>query len=47
LKDEEAIDYRGGFQSFHWARVISSRKGHGGLPREKKVSWVGKKEKRR
>jgi hypothetical protein len=45
LKDEEAIDWRGGFRSFHWVRGISSRKGHGGLLREKKVFWVGKKEK--
>jgi len=43
LKDEEAIDWRGGFRSFHGARGASSKKGHGGLPRERKVSWVGKK----
>jgi hypothetical protein len=29
LKDEEAIDWRGGFWSFHWTRGTSSRKGHG------------------
>jgi hypothetical protein len=45
LKDEEAIDWRGGFRSFHWARGISSRKGHGGLPREREVSWVRERKK--
>ncbi len=45
LKDEEAIDWRGGFRSFHWTRGISSRKGYGGLPRERRVSWVGGREK--
>jgi len=41
LKDEEAIDWRGGFQSFHWTRGTSSRKGHGSLPGEKGVSCIG------
>ncbi len=41
LKDEEAIDWREGFRNFHWARGTSSRKGHGGLPKEKKISYVG------
>jgi ribosomal protein L37E len=45
LKDEEAIDWKGGFRSFHWAKGISSRKGHGGLPREREVSWVGERKK--
>ncbi len=45
MKDEEAIDWRGGFQSFHWARGTSSRKGHGGLPRKREVSWVGERKK--
>jgi hypothetical protein len=31
LKDEEAIDWRGGFRSFHWTRGTSSRNGHGRL----------------
>jgi hypothetical protein len=31
LKDEEAIDWRGGFPSFRWTRGTSSRKGHGRL----------------
>jgi hypothetical protein len=31
LKDEEAIDWREGFQNFHWIRGTSSRKGHGRL----------------
>jgi hypothetical protein len=26
LKDEEAIDWRRGFRSFHWAKGTSSRK---------------------
>jgi hypothetical protein len=30
LKDEEAIDWRGGFPNFHWTRGISSRRGMGG-----------------
>jgi len=45
LKDDEAIDWRGGFRSFHWARGTSSRKGHGGLPRERGVFCVGGKGK--
>jgi len=45
LKDEEAIDWRGGFQSFHWARGTNLRKCHGGLPREREVSWVGERKK--
>jgi len=45
LKDEEAIDSKGGFQNFHWARGRSSRIGHGGLPREREVSWVGERKK--
>ncbi len=45
LKDEEAIDWRGRFRNFHWARGISSREGHGGLPREREVSWVGERKK--
>jgi len=45
LKDEEAIDWRGEFQSFHWARGINSKKGHVGLPRERRVFCVGGKGK--
>jgi len=41
LKDEEAIDWRGGFRSFYWARGTNSKKGHGGLPKERGVSCVG------
>jgi hypothetical protein len=41
LKDEKAIDWRGGFRSFHWARETNSRKGHGGLSKERGVSCVG------
>jgi len=48
LKDEEAIDRRERFRSFHWVRETSSRKGHGGLPRNKRgVSWVGERKKKR
>ncbi len=35
---------RRGFRSFHWARETSSRNGHGGLPRDKEVSWVREKK---
>jgi hypothetical protein len=45
LKDEEAIDWRGGFRSFHWTKGTSSRKGYGGLSKERGVSWVGGREK--
>ncbi len=45
LKDEKTIDWKGGFGSFHWTRETNSRKGHGSLPREKEVSWVGGREK--
>jgi hypothetical protein len=31
LKDEEVIDWRGGFPSFHWTRGTSSGRGHGRL----------------
>ncbi len=45
LKDEEAIDWKEGFQSFHWTRGTSSKKGHGGLSRERGVSYVGERGK--
>jgi hypothetical protein len=45
LKDEKAIDWKGGFRSFHWTRGISSRKGYGGLPKERGVFWVEEREK--
>ncbi len=45
MKDEGAIDWREGFRNFHWTRGTSSRKGHGRLPKEKKISCVGKREK--
>ncbi len=28
-----------------WARGTSSKKGHGGLPREREISWVKKRKK--
>jgi len=36
---------RGGFRSFHWTRETNSKKGHGGLLRERGVSCVGEREK--
>ncbi len=45
LKDEGAIDWREGFRNFHWTRETSSRKGHGGLPKERGVSCVGRRGK--
>jgi hypothetical protein len=45
LKDGGAIDWREGFRNFHWTRGTSSRKGHGGLPKEKGVSCVEKRGK--
>jgi hypothetical protein len=45
LKDEGSIDWSERFQSFHWIRETSSRKGHGGLPKERGVSCVKKKGK--
>jgi hypothetical protein len=41
LKDEEAIDGSRGFRNFHLTRGTSSRKGRGGLPKERGVSYVG------
>ncbi len=35
LKDEEAINWKGGFRNFHWTRGINSRKRYGGLLSEK------------
>jgi hypothetical protein len=35
MKDEEAIDWREGFQYFHVTRGTSSRRGQGGLPRRR------------
>jgi hypothetical protein len=35
----------GGFQSFHWRRGTSLRKGYRGLPRERGIFWVGGREK--
>jgi len=41
LKDEEAIDGKKKIRSFDWTRETSSRKGHGCLPKEKRISCVG------
>jgi len=40
LKDEKVIDWKEGFRSFHWAKGTSSRKGHGGLLRERRIFCV-------
>ncbi len=40
MKDEGAIDWREGFPNFHWTRKASSRRGLGGVPRERGVSYV-------
>jgi hypothetical protein len=47
MKDEEAIDWREGFQYFHWTRGTSSRRGQGGLPRRRSLCgffWRTKEE---
>jgi len=45
LKDEEAIDWRGKFRSFHWTKGPSSRKGYEILLRERGVFGVGERKK--
>jgi hypothetical protein len=45
LKDEGAIDWREGFQNFHWTRETSSRKGHGDLQKKKGIFCVGRRGK--
>jgi hypothetical protein len=45
LKDEGVINWREGFRSFHWTRETSLRKGHGGLPKERGISCVGRRGK--
>jgi hypothetical protein len=37
MKDEEAIDWKEGFQYFHWTRGTSSRRGQRGLPRRRSL----------
>jgi hypothetical protein len=37
MKDKEAIDWREGFQYFHWTRGTSSRRGQRGLPRRRSL----------
>jgi len=41
LKDEEAIDWKGGFRNFHWTKGTSLKRGHEGLLKERGVFWVG------
>jgi hypothetical protein len=43
MKDEEAIDWREGFQDFHWTRRTSSRSGDGRLTKEDLMWFLGKK----
>jgi hypothetical protein len=45
LKDEEAIDWSKGFQSFHWTRGTSSRKVMEAYQRRGYLVYVGKKKK--
>jgi len=40
MKDEEAIDWRERFPTFHWTRRTSSRRGHGGGPRASGILCV-------
>jgi hypothetical protein len=37
MKDEDAIDWRDGFQYFHWTRGISSKRGQGGTLKRRNV----------
>jgi hypothetical protein len=47
MMDEGAIDWREGFQNFHWTRRASSRRGLGGVPRRERniLCFWGKKKK--
>jgi hypothetical protein len=50
LKDEKAIDWRGGFPSFHWTRGTSSKRGHGKLTKggmDIVCFFLGEKRRRR
>jgi hypothetical protein len=47
MKDEGAIDWREGFPNFHWTRRASSRRGLGGVPREKKNLVLEARRRRR
>jgi hypothetical protein len=43
MKDEEAIDWREGFQDFHWTRKTSSRRGDGKLTKEDLMFFFGRR----
>jgi hypothetical protein len=43
MKDEEAIDWREGFQDFHWTRRTSSRRGDGRLTKRDFMCFLGRK----
>jgi hypothetical protein len=46
-KDEETINWREGFQYFHWTRGTSSKRRQGGLPRKRSSCvFFGRKRKR-
>jgi hypothetical protein len=47
MKDDEAIDWKEGFQYFHWTRGTNSRRGQGGLPRKKSSCVFFGRERRR
>jgi hypothetical protein len=47
MKDEEAIDWREGFQYFHWTRGTSSRRGQTGLSKNKSVCVFFKRKRRK
>jgi hypothetical protein len=47
MKDEEAIDWREGFQYFHWTRGTSSRRGQRGLPRGRSLCVFFRRRMRR
>jgi len=47
MKDEKTIDWREGIPNFHWTRKTNSRRGHGAYQRERGVSCIlGRKRKR-
>jgi hypothetical protein len=47
MKDEEAIDWREGFQYFRWTKGINSRRGQGDLLRMRSVCvFFGRRRRR-
>jgi hypothetical protein len=43
MKDEEAIDWKEGFQDFHWTRKTSSRRGDGRFTKDDLMCFWGEK----